>query len=142
MFGDVYLSENRRGCMLVLYPEKKKTNLKTIWLDLKLAITCIGLTRIGNVLERETKIKKYHPKTGIYYLWFIGVKSSEQKKGTGSSLVEYAIKESERQEKDIYLETSTLPNIHWYQKFGFEIIHELALSYKLFILKRDYKEEK
>lgn len=137
LFGDVYLSDDKNGCLLVLYPDKKKTNLKTILLDLKLAISCIGLGRIFKVLERETKIKKHHPKTPIYYLWFIGVKPSAQKQGIGSSLLQEAIKESKNQGKDIYLETSTLPNLPWYKKFGFNIMTELDLTYKLYILKRE-----
>lgn len=136
LFGEIYLSDDRRGCMLVLYPEKKKTTLKTLWLDLKLAISCIGLSKIGRVLERESKIKKYHPKTGVYYIWFVGVKSSEQRKGIGSALMNFAIEESQRQQRAIFLETSTLTNIPWYQKFGFEIIHEPDLTYPLFMLKR------
>ncbi len=118
-FGAVYLSEDRSGCMLILYPDTKKTTLKTIGLDLKLAIRCIGLFRIAKVLERQSKIKAHHPRTGVYYIWFIGVKSSVQKKGIGSSLINFALQESKRQNKDIYLETSTLANVPWYQKFGF-----------------------
>jgi len=137
LFGDIYLSEEKDGCVLVLYPEKKKTSFKTILLDIKLATTCIGLGRILKVLKRETEIKKHHPNTLIYYLWFLGVKPNAQKKGVGSKLLNEAIQESESMNRTIYLETSTLTNIPWYQKFGFAIIHELDLTYKLFILKRE-----
>lgn len=138
LFGDIYLSEDKTGCLLVLYPDKKKTTLKTILLDLKLAISCIGLSRIAKVLERESKIKVHHPKTPISYLWFIGVKSDAQKKGVGTKLLQEVIEESKLQYRDVYLETSTLTNIPWYEKFGFEIISELELTYKLFILKREH----
>jgi len=47
MFGEVYLSEDRKACALILYPDKKSTNLKSIYWDTKLAFNCIGITRIS-----------------------------------------------------------------------------------------------
>jgi ribosomal protein S18 acetylase RimI-like enzyme len=137
LFGEIYLSDDKTGCLLMLYPEKKKTTLKTIFLDFKLAISCVGLSGVSKVLTRESKIKKHHPKSPIYYLWSIGVKPEVQRKGIGSKLLQQAIQESKRQHRDIYLETSTLTNLPWYQKFGFNILVELDLTYKLYILKRE-----
>ncbi len=68
MFGTVYLSEDKKACALILYPEQKKTNLKTIYWDIKLALQCIGLSRIRQMQERERMIKIHHPKTPIHYL--------------------------------------------------------------------------
>ena len=47
------------------------------------------------------------------------------------------ISESEAQNRAICLETSTLRNLSWYQRLGFEIYHELDIGYNLFFLKRD-----
>ena len=136
LFGEIYLSEDKNGCALILLPDKKKVTFKSVLLDIKLIFSGIGLARIATILERETQIKKYHPKTPIYYLWFIGVKTNAQRKGIGSTLLKEIIKESILNKRDIYLETSTLENIPWYQKFGCELFQELDLTYKLFILKR------
>lgn len=140
LFGEIYLSEDKKACALILLPDKKKTTFKSILLDAKLALSCIGLSRIFKVLERESKIKSHHPKTPIYYLWFIGVNPNDQNKGVGSALLKEVIKESTLHKRTIYLETSTLKNIPWYQKFGFEVFKELDLSYKLFLIKRDYSK--
>lgn len=137
LFGDVFLSEDKKGCALVLYPDKKKTTLKSILLDVKLIISCIGIENIKKALARESKIKQLQPKLLMCYLWFIGVDPEYQSKGIGSDLLHDLIEDSVLKERPIYLETSTLKNLPWYKKFGFHIYNELDLSYKLFFLKRD-----
>ena len=138
LFGNVYLSEDRKGCALVLYPDKKRTTIKSMYLDLKLAFQCIGIKRINEILKRETFIKKNHPKEPIVYLWFIGVKQNFRKQGIGGKLLAEIIIESDEQKRPIYLETSTFVNIPWYAGFGLTVFNKLDLGYKLFLIKRDY----
>jgi GNAT superfamily N-acetyltransferase len=136
-YGEVFLTENKKACALILYPDKKKTTLKTIFLDAQLIYSCIGIENIKKALTRETKIKQLQPKDLMSYLWFIGVDPEYQNKGIGSVLLNDIIEDSDHKERPIYLETSTLKNLPWFQKFGFRIYNELDLSYKLFFLKRD-----
>jgi len=137
MFGDVFLSDDRKACALILYPDKKKTTLKSILLDIKLIFSCIGVENIKKALVRESKIKQLQPKTTMYYLWFIGVDPEHQNEGIGSILLHEIINDSKNKQRPIYLETSTLKNLPWYKKYGFQIYNELELSYKLFFLKRE-----
>ena len=136
LFGDVFLSDDKKACALITYPDKKKTNLKSILLDVKLIFFAVGLKNIKKTLARETLINKVQPKELKYYLWFIGVDPEYQNEGIGTILLDELIEDSEHKKRPIYLETSTLKNLPWYQKFGFQIYHELDLSYKLFFLKR------
>ncbi|WP_020531016.1 GNAT family N-acetyltransferase [Flexithrix dorotheae] len=140
MFGDVFLSDDRKAAALILYPEKKKTNLKAIWLDIQLAFISLGLSNIYKVLKRESKIKKYHPKEEMIYLWFIGVHPDNQGNGSGSKLMEDIFQLSERLQKPIYLETSTVRNIPWYKKLGFETIHKLGFGFELFLMTRKCRQ--
>lgn len=133
-YGEVYLSEDNTGCALVLYPETKSV-LKTIPLDLRLIIKCIGIENAGKAMKREGAIKSQYPKEPIYYLWFIGVLPDHQHKRVGTSLMLSILDDARRQSKPVYLETSTVSNIKWYQNFGFEIYHELDFGYKLFMLR-------
>lgn len=135
-FGDIYLSDDRNAVALILYSERKKTNLSTIMLDAKLVLNCIGIFNIGKALKRESSIKKLQSKDPMYYLWFIGVHPDKQGKGIGSQLMSELILESQKMKRPVYLETSTLTNIPWYKKFGFDIYNELNLSYKLYFLNR------
>ncbi|MEP7376203.1 MAG: GNAT family N-acetyltransferase [Chitinophagaceae bacterium] len=137
LFGKVLLSDDKKGCALIVLPEKKKTTFKSILLNLKLVLFCVGLSNAKKTMDREAKIKKFQPREPMYYLWFIGVEPNEQNKGIGSALLTEIIKESESEKRIICLETSTLKNLPWYQKFGFTIYNELHLEYKLFFLKRE-----
>ncbi len=139
LFGDVFLSDNKKACALVTYPDKKKTTLKSILLDAKLIISCVGVGNIKKTLHREAMIKKLQPNEPMYYLWFIGVEPKYQNEGIGGRLLEDIIKDSNQKKRAIFLETSTLENIPWYKKFGFQVYNELELSYKLFLLKREHE---
>lgn len=141
LFGDVFMSDDKKACALVTYPDKKKTTLKSIFLDVKLILSVVGLKNIKKTLERESLINKIQPKEPKYYLWFIGVDNTYQNEGIGSVLMNEIIEDSDRKKRPIYLETSTLKNLPWYKKFGFEIYNELDLSYKLFFLKRELNKK-
>jgi ribosomal protein S18 acetylase RimI-like enzyme len=135
-FGEVYLSDDRNACALILYPDKIRTTLKTIFWDLKLITYCIGIGNIKKALARETKIKELQLQGNICYLWFIGVDPSEQNKGVGSQLLKEITEDAKSKNIAICLETSTGKNIPWYKKHGFEIFNELDLGYKLYFLKK------
>ena len=136
-YGEVFLSNNKKACALVLFPDKKKTTFKSILLDIKLILSCVGLNNIMKAMNRESKIKALQHKQLMYYLWFIGVDPKYQNSGIGTDLMDEVIKDSNLKERPIYLETSTLKNLPWYKKFGFDIYNELDLSYKLFFLKKE-----
>lgn len=137
LFGDIYLSGDKKACALTLFPDRKKTTLKTILLDVKLAFSCIGLSRILKVLERESAIKSNYPSTPILHLWFIGVAPSMQGKGLGKQLLSEIINESKNQNRPIYLETSMTENLSFYEKAGFEIYKQLEQPHKLFLIRRN-----
>ncbi len=141
LFGNVFLSNDKEACALVLYPDKKKTTFKSILLDVKLILNCVGLKNIKKVLARESAIKKLQPKELMSYLWFIGVNPESQNTGLGSIFINEIIKDSDLKKRPIYLETSTLKNLPWYKKFGFQIYNELDLNYKLFFLKRELNKQ-
>ncbi len=134
--GEVLLSEDQKACALLIYPDSKKPTLKSVWLDIKLIFFCIGLQNIRKILKREALIKKLQPKERMTYLWFIGVHPEYQNQGIGSALLNELITHNTLKNQPIYLETSTLKNLPWYQKLGFTIYHELDLGYTLYFLKR------
>ncbi|HWY37596.1 MAG TPA: GNAT family N-acetyltransferase [Bacteroidia bacterium] len=136
-FGEVLLSDDRKACALILYPHLKTITLKSIWLDIKLTIQAIGLGGIKKALKREKKIKAKQPNKDMAYLWFVGVDPFYQNKGIGSNLIRMIIQYVNDKNLPIYLETSTLKNIPWYERFGFQVYDELNLGYPLYFLKRN-----
>lgn len=139
--GEIWISDDNLACALLLFSEKKTTTLRSILWDLNLAINAIGLTRIFEVLKRESQIKQNHPKDPFTYLWFIGVDPQAQKRGVGSKLLNEVIDMNRKKERPIYLETSVTNNLAWYKKFGFEIYHKVKLNYELFLLRKEAVSE-
>jgi hypothetical protein len=135
-FGRVLLSENKKACALVVFPDEKHTTLRSTLWDIRLITNCIGFAGINKAMAREKKIKSLQPKEPLYYLWFIGVSPEEQNKGIGGALLTEIIRDAEQENRTVCLETSTEKNIPWYQKFGFTIYNELDIGYRLFFLKR------
>ena len=135
-FGEVWMSDDNQACALILFPDRKRSSLRSILWDLKLASSVIGLGRVSSVLKREAMIKANHPKEPIAYLWFIGVNPLLQGKGVGSAFIQEVVKECEGKRRPIYLETSTERNLPFYKKFGFEIFKQLQLTYTLYQLRR------
>ncbi len=139
--GDVFLSDDKKGCALLLYPEKKKTSFYSTWLDIKLCLLSVGIANISKVMARESKIQKIQKAKNNHsaYLWFFGVLPSHQKKGTGSQLLSEVLHKTDKEGRNVYLETSTLSNLPFYEKFGFSIYEQLDLTYTLFFLDREEK---
>lgn len=131
--GEVYLSDDRNGCVLITYPNRTKKNTWDLFLlDLKLVYKTITLSGVRKSLKRESLIKKHYPDSDFCYLWFIGVDPSMQGKGIGSSLLSTVTDV----DLPVYLETSTLQNLPLYKKFGFGVYNEIDIGYKLYMLRR------
>jgi len=136
-FGDVWLSNNRKACALVLYPQKKRTTLKAILLDVKLILKAIGISNIKKALDRESRIKARQLKAPASYLWFIGVIPQDQHAGIGSDLLTQVLADADKQGLPVILETSTMKNLPWYERFGFSVYDQLDLGYHLYFLKHE-----
>jgi ribosomal protein S18 acetylase RimI-like enzyme len=134
LFGDVWLTDDRKACALVLYPDQKKTTFKSIYLDIKLIFQAITLTGISKALNRESQIKRRKLQVPMMYLWFIGVNPLYQSCGIGSKLLQQVMEEAKRMNRPVFLETSVLQNIAWYERFGFNVYDELELDYTLYFL--------
>ncbi|MES2329807.1 MAG: GNAT family N-acetyltransferase [Bacteroidota bacterium] len=138
-FGDVFISHDNKACALIVYPDKKKSTFRSSLLDIKLIFQSIGISNISKTLNREKLIKNIQPEITMSYLWFIGVDPSVQNQGIGSKLLKEIIDYSNANNRPIYLETSTVKNLPWYEKFGFEIYNEQDLTYHLYFFKKGIK---
>ncbi|MEO3404979.1 GNAT family N-acetyltransferase [Mucilaginibacter sp. CAU 1740] len=136
LFGDVWLSDDRSACALVMYPHRKRITLRSIILDIRLIWQAIGLQNIKRAIDRENKIKAKQTKDPMAYLWFIGVDPQFQQQGRGSRLMADLIADAREKGTSFFLETSTPENIPWYERFNFKIYEQLDLSYILYFLKQ------
>ena len=64
------VSHDKSGCALIVLPDKKKTSLKSILLDIKLIFSCMGLSNVKKAMDREFKdvLKQAELKNRLVYL--------------------------------------------------------------------------
>jgi ribosomal protein S18 acetylase RimI-like enzyme len=136
-FGDVWIADDLQACALVLYPDKKRFTLNSAIWDARLALSSVGLNRLGVVLKRQATVKSYHPAEPFTYLWFIAVSKEAQGSHRGTRLLERIIHKSEVEGRPIYLETSVEQNLQWFKKHGFEVFNEIDFSYPLYMMRRN-----
>ncbi|MEO1052759.1 MAG: GNAT family N-acetyltransferase [Bacteroidota bacterium] len=132
--GLAFLNDEKNACVLLIDHSKKLPFLKATGLDLSLVINVVGLKKLSSTLKKQSAIKNVHPKSAYYHLWYIGVKSDVQSKGAGSQLLKEVI-DTFGAEHPIYLETSTMKNVPWYEKHGFETIDKIDFGYQLYMMK-------
>ena len=136
-FGDVFLSDDKKACSIVIYPDRKKAGSKLLLLNLYFLFYATGWRNLRKILKREKIIGKTIPKTRLAHLWFIGVDPLHQGKGIGLTLLADIIKYSQANCRPIYLETSTVKNLPWYRRFGFEVYSQQDLPFRLYFFKRE-----
>ena len=133
-FGEVWLSGDQKGCALLLFPQSKRTTLSSIWQDFALIFGAVGCSGLKKVLRREQLVNEIRPKSAMGYIWFIGVDPLYQRSGVGTNLLLQVIARCQELRLPIYLETSILQNIPWYNRFGFTVYGQLDLGYQLHFL--------
>ncbi len=138
LYGEAYLSDDRKGCLLVQYPHRSKTSVRSMWLDLQLLIKTIGITRLFKILKRERHLKKHHPKIPHIHPWILGVEEGEKGKGMGSRLIREVFEAHTDNNLPIIIETTARSNIVLYRRFGFRVYRETEdLEYPLIYLIKD-----
>ncbi|MPR37421.1 GNAT family N-acetyltransferase [Salmonirosea aquatica] len=137
LYGKAVLSENKKACALVIFPDLKRTSVQSLLLSGRLIFKAMGIGNIGKALSRENQVAQNHPSTPIYHLWFLGVLPESQGRGIGGKLLDELLADAVRMNRSVYLETSTLRNISWYEGHGFSIYGKILLSYTLYLMRNN-----
>ena len=140
-FGEVWLAEDRKACALLLFPQNKRLDFHSIWLNLKLIVQAVGIFRIGHAMRRERLVETKRPKVRMVYLWFIGVEGISQHAGIGSRLLSEVLHRAVELNLPVYLETSVHSNLPWYERFGFQKYDKADPGYQLFFLQKQHNKE-
>lgn len=135
-FGEVWFSDDRKACALLLFPHSKRMSLSSVFLDLKFIFCAVSLAGLGRVLRHERQVNGKQPKMDMTYLWFIGVDPLFQYAGLGSGLLAEILQRSENLGLPVYLETSVAGNLSWYKRFGFDVYDQLDLGCRLHFLRK------
>lgn len=119
-FGQVLLNETKDAAALLVEPQRKRTTLRSVLWDIRLAFLSIGIFRVIKVMRREAHLKKHFPRTPHLYLWFIGVDVQAQGHGKGGQLLTKIKELAASKELPIFLATSTERNFAFYESHGFQ----------------------
>ena len=71
------------------------------------------------------------------YLGMIGVSPTFQGEGIGRKLLEPVLKKADRTNMPCYLETTTTGAVRFYERLGFEVVHQdTFLDHQYWLMKR------
>lgn len=74
------------------------------------------------------EMTRHHPEEPHFYLMLIGTRPESQGKGLGADLLRPILERCDAQRLVAYLESSNPSNIPFYQRNGFEVMHEVQLG--------------
>lgn len=120
----VFLSDDETGVAL-FYRNNAKGNLfLDIVNEVKLIFKAISISRIPEILKRESYRSKLRPqKQDYYYFWMFGVIDEGKGRGSASELKNALLKKAEDEGLPIYAETSIERNCKVYERMGFQLYH-------------------
>lgn len=137
-FGEAYISDNKKACLLIKYSDREKLTWNMIKISVKLAFKCIGITRVFTVLKRQNAAKKHYPKEPHIQPMIFGVKDEVKGKGAGPRMM-FEIREHFKDNKlPAIIDTVADSNLKLYQRFGFKIINKVeSFDFPIYFLRRD-----
>jgi ribosomal protein S18 acetylase RimI-like enzyme len=138
--GQIYLTDDLTGAIICSNADDKLPFLEEAYLTVQFVWKVTGIEGIAKALRREKYINEFHPQDEEFlYIWFIGLKKTEQGKGIGAAMLQEIINQSNEEKIPIYLETSNEQTLNFYKKHGFEVYHvppEEMFGFKLYFLRR------
>jgi len=136
LFGAVFISDNKKACLLLNYPHKEKITCKTMQLDLQLAVQCIGIERVFKVLKRQRVARRNYPKEKYIKPIIVGVESEINGKGSAARLIIEVKNHYVNNQLPVVIDAASEDNVRLYKKFGFRVINkEEALGFPIYYLR-------
>ena len=113
---DINCTKDFEGAAFWLSPERK-FNADALEEYMQKTVSSQYLDKIAAVFEN---MMQAHPQVPHRYLALLGVTTSKQGRGYGSSLIETTLLECDRTQEIIHLETCNLRSAAFYKRHGFE----------------------
>jgi len=136
LFGEVFISDNKKACLLIKYPHKEKVTLKTILLDIQLAVKCIGIERVYSVLKRQQIAKRNYPKEKHIRPMIMGVKKEIAGRGSAARLMIQVKNHHKDNQLPVIIDAASEHNVNLYKKFGFRVTRkEESLGFPIYFLR-------
>ena len=135
-FGEIYITENNKACILLKFSHKDRITPKTILLDIKLVFKCIGIERVFKILKRQQIAKKNYPKIKHIRPVIMGAKTETNGRGNAARLMLEVINHYNDNKLPVIIDVASEKNIKMYQKLGFKIFKkDNTLGFPIYFLK-------
>lgn len=122
---------NPIGVAVWLPPEASEPNLSQLWQVIRSRLVALPFymrwDRIGDFISFMATEIRLHEESATephWYLAMLGVSPEFQGKGIGGKLIQPVLQEADRTKMLCYLETSTAAAVRFYQRYGFEVVHQ------------------
>ncbi len=136
----IYMTDSQDGVIICSLSDDKIPALQEAYLTARFIFQVCGMDGTGKALRREQYVTSFHPwDEEFIYIWFIAVDKAMQGKGIGSKMLLQVIDKSIKEKLPIYVETSDMGNLKFYQKHGFEVYHisePEIFGFQLYFLRR------
>jgi len=133
--GEVYISKNEKGCILVERSAKQKFSYSLLLKKLRATYLSIGFKNIPRILKRERLLHQFHTDENFVHPSAMAAHSSINGSGTCVRMIKELLKTHKGEPITIYTETTTLDNLKIYEKFGFRVIGEsIELGFPMYFL--------
>ncbi|WP_131742941.1 GNAT family N-acetyltransferase [Actinomadura roseirufa] len=101
-----------------------------MWQQLRQLVPLFGVLgrRVPATLRTLGEIEEHHPREPHWYLAVLGTDPVAQGNGLGGALLRSRLERCDADGLPAYLESSKERNVPYYERFGFRVTRELALS--------------
>jgi GNAT superfamily N-acetyltransferase len=128
--GIVHMEDSGRGTAMWLPPGEHSEIPPRLAL-LRMVVSLVlhkGPVPLWRIRQQGALFAKQHPQEPHYYLQFIGCRQRNQGQGVGAALLKQGTRICDEQGMPAYLESSNSLNVPLYQRHGFEVTHEQAVT--------------
>lgn len=81
----------------------------------------VGFAKARELAAMEGNAELHFPREPVWYLQALGVEPGTQGQGIGSKLLQPVLTLADAKRQACYLETGTVRNVRFYERFGFQI---------------------
>ncbi|MGB1038253.1 MAG: GNAT family N-acetyltransferase [Bacteroidia bacterium] len=135
-FGEIYISDNEKACVFLKFSEREKLTFRSIYRGIRLALKCIGLSRIHHVLRRQRISHKHFPKEDHIKPLMLATVNDHDGKGSAARLIIELRNLYKNNELPVVIDAASPKNVLMYEKFGFETFSiDKSLGFPFYFLK-------
>ncbi len=134
--GEIFLSDNRASCLLITYAQRDTFSFAKLFSTLRLATRCIGIERVGKILQRQKIVQRNYPEGNYIRPMIFAVKNEYKGTVTAAKLIMQVFKDFKDNELPVIVDTASEDHVRLYQKFGLKIFNkEKELGFPIYLLR-------